>query len=359
MQDESCVAVSDAYKEARGVLRSSGGTSLGGIAQESIYQKKVEQALTDENCFKVITVSLTKHSSLATLYIAFGPKCANNASPFISFFPQQHNKSMQLSIELLDTGSDTNSGQEEAAETEKWTKYVDNFIGDGDPGGGGGVGGDAAKPKEEPSSNAIASSSAAAAAAGGVIDPLASSEATLLTLIGSGGINGDVSDELKGHLKKKPVFLSRNIRKWRLRVKRRPDGGGGGGGVVVDSDDRSKEGKDKKSDGVLDRLTSMSSSTTMTKVTSATAMQMTTTTTMSTSTTTPLSTTPATTTSSTSSSSNPPSRINLSDLTVTDDIECKFTLGNFKMLYVVNSESYLYKHSSLLKAKKVSRIGEI
>ena len=68
-----------------------------------------------------------------------------------------------------------------------------------------------------------------------------------------------------------------------------------------------------------------------------------------------LSTTPATTTSSTSSSSNPPSRINLSDLTVTDDIECKFTLGNFKMLYVVNSESYLYKHSSLLKAKKVSK----
>ena len=103
---------------------------------------------------------------------------------------------MQLSIELLDTGSDTNSGHEEAAETEKWTKYVDNFIG-----GGGDDGG--TKPKEEPSN--LASSSAGAT--DGVIDPLASSEAALLSLIGSGGIKGDVSDELKGHLKKKSVFL--------------------------------------------------------------------------------------------------------------------------------------------------------
>ena len=58
VQDESCVAVSDAYKEARGMMRTSGGTPLGGIALESVYQKKVEQALADENCFKVITVRI-------------------------------------------------------------------------------------------------------------------------------------------------------------------------------------------------------------------------------------------------------------------------------------------------------------
>ena len=105
--------------------------------------------------------------------------------------------------------------------------------------------------------------------------------------------------------------------------------------------------KDKKSDVGADRLLGASSSTTTT-TTTATSVSIA----NATSTT----KVPTTTTALTSSTANPtpPSRINLSDLTVTDDLECKFTLGNFKMLYVVNSESYLYKHSSLLKAKKVS-----
>ena len=60
VQDESCVAVSDAYKEARGMMRSPVGTAVGGIALESVYQKKVEQALADENCFKVITVRMER-----------------------------------------------------------------------------------------------------------------------------------------------------------------------------------------------------------------------------------------------------------------------------------------------------------
>ena len=253
----------------------------------------------------------------------------------LTFFLLQHNKTMQLSIELLDTGSDTNSGHEEAAETEKWSKYVENFVG-----GGGGdeqaVSSSITKPKEEPNS----------ASAEGVIDPLASSEAALLSLIGSGGINGDVSDELKGHLKKKPVFLSRNIRKWRSRVKRRPDG--------REVEDRSKETRDKKSDEIAERLgVSLAASSTTT-----TAALTTTATTTTTASTTKVPTTSTTLTSSSgvnsAATTTTPSRTNnLSDLTVTDDLECKFTLGNFKMLYVVNSESYLYKHSSLQKAKKV------
>jgi hypothetical protein len=110
------------------------------------------------------------------------------------FYPVQHNKSLQLSIELLDTENESNSGQDEAAEVEKWTNYVDSYITE-------------TKPPLAP----------AAGGEEGKLGPLASSEAALLSLIGSGGINSDVSDDLRDHLKKKPIFLSRNIRKWRSR----------------------------------------------------------------------------------------------------------------------------------------------
>ena len=53
MQDELCVAVTEAFKEARGLARASGSLDM-----EATYQKKVELALADDNCFKVITVSI-------------------------------------------------------------------------------------------------------------------------------------------------------------------------------------------------------------------------------------------------------------------------------------------------------------
>ena len=39
---------------------------------------------------------------------------------------------------------------------------------------------------------------------------------------------------------------------------------------------------------------------------------------------------------------------------IMDNTECKFNVNSFKMVYVVNSESYLYKRTALQRAKAVS-----
>ena len=58
--DEGCIAVNDAYQEAC----KDGGTGgyCGTIHQrsdvEAVYQRKVEQILQEENCFRVSVVSI-------------------------------------------------------------------------------------------------------------------------------------------------------------------------------------------------------------------------------------------------------------------------------------------------------------
>ena len=42
------------------------------------------------------------------------------------------------------------------------------------------------------------------------------------------------------------------------------------------------------------------------------------------------------------------------DMDIMDNTECKFNVNSFKMVYVVNSESYLYKRMALNRAKEVS-----
>lgn len=42
------------------------------------------------------------------------------------------------------------------------------------------------------------------------------------------------------------------------------------------------------------------------------------------------------------------------DLDIMDNTQCKFNLNSFKMVFVVNSESYLYKHMALKRASSVS-----
>ena len=266
----------------------------------------------------------------------------------------QHNQSMQLSIELLDTENESPDERDDtdASEHVKWTNYVDNFVNNAN---------DAAppmkQPKEEPTSHLTQGYNrlgnphhqhhiSPVGSAGDDLNPLAS-EGQLLALIGCGGIKADLSEDLKEHLKKKPVFLSRNIRQWKSRVRRRRDASGN---LIALGSTEAASGRDtSKKPGMTTNKTiglNSSSGVSLSGVTTNAAK------TLSSS----LSANPA------SSGNPPPSGISptssgnfsLSDLTVTDDIECKFTLGNFKMLYVVNSESYLYKHSSLLKAKKVS-----
>jgi hypothetical protein len=42
------------------------------------------------------------------------------------------------------------------------------------------------------------------------------------------------------------------------------------------------------------------------------------------------------------------------DMDILDNTECKFNVNSFKIVYVVNSEYYLYKRTALTKAREVS-----
>lgn len=41
------------------------------------------------------------------------------------------------------------------------------------------------------------------------------------------------------------------------------------------------------------------------------------------------------------------------EMDIMDNTECKFNVNSYKMVYVINSESYLYKRNALFKAKQV------
>lgn len=43
---------------------------------------------------------------------------------------------------------------------------------------------------------------------------------------------------------------------------------------------------------------------------------------------------------------------------ILDNTECKFNVNSFKIVYVVNSEYYLYKRTALTKAREVGNIEE-
>jgi paired amphipathic helix protein Sin3a len=48
-----------------------------------------------------------------------------------------------------------------------------------------------------------------------------------------------------------------------------------------------------------------------------------------------------------------PEKKSADDMDIMDNTECKFNVNSFKMVYVVNSESYLYKRLALQRAKQV------
>lgn len=41
------------------------------------------------------------------------------------------------------------------------------------------------------------------------------------------------------------------------------------------------------------------------------------------------------------------------EMDILDNTECKFNVNSFKIVYVVNSEYYLYKRTALTKAREV------
>ncbi|KAM8974419.1 paired amphipathic helix protein Sin3a isoform 2-T2 [Pelodytes ibericus] len=95
VSDEICVQVTELYlsesncNATGGLLSTQSSRSLG----EANYQRKAEQLMSDENCFKLL-------------------------------FSQNHDH-VQLTIELLDTEEENS---DDPAETERWSDYVERYM---------------------------------------------------------------------------------------------------------------------------------------------------------------------------------------------------------------------------------------
>uniref|UniRef100_A0A4W4GRZ9 Paired amphipathic helix protein Sin3a n=1 Tax=Electrophorus electricus TaxID=8005 RepID=A0A4W4GRZ9_ELEEL len=95
VSDEICVQVTDLYLSEGGCGATGGSlsTQASRAAAESTYQRKAEQLLSDENCFKLMFI-----------------KSRGN---------------VQLTIELLDTEEENS---DEPAEAERWSDYVGRYL---------------------------------------------------------------------------------------------------------------------------------------------------------------------------------------------------------------------------------------
>ncbi|XP_062620426.1 paired amphipathic helix protein Sin3a-like isoform X2 [Saccostrea cucullata] len=188
VQDEVCVKITALFQEERKNNATGGrvATVHQRSAKESAYQKKAEQCLSEENCFKVVI---------------FKKEC-------------------KLTFELLDTDHEQS---DDPIEVERWSEYVEKYVSKDDT----------------------------------------------------------VSEDLKEHLNRKPVFLPRNVRQWRLHQKNQKS--------RSDTETEEIPGSPKQS---------------------------------------------------------------TEDMDILDNTECKFNVNSFKIVYVVNSEYYLYKRTALTKARE-------
>ncbi|XP_028679684.2 SIN3 transcription regulator family member Aa isoform X2 [Erpetoichthys calabaricus] len=95
VSDEICVQVTDLYL-SEGLTGATGGllsTQASRMSSEAAYQRKAEQLMSDENCFKLMFV--------------------------------QSRGQVQLTIELLDTDEDNS---DEPVEAERWSDYVERYV---------------------------------------------------------------------------------------------------------------------------------------------------------------------------------------------------------------------------------------
>ncbi|KAL4216441.1 Paired amphipathic helix protein Sin3a [Mactra antiquata] len=243
VSDESCTRATEFFHEEKKNLATGGriGTFHQRQMAENSYQKRAEQLLAEENCFKIMVLK----------------------------------KECKLTVELLDTDHEA---AEDPVEVERWSEYVEKFV---------------------------------------------SNEET-------------VADDMKEVMFKKPVFLSRNVRQWRQRNKeqtnkleleeilnRKPDS---------DKETMEEEAKIDKSENDIN--TDEQTDDNEREIADSNE-------------------------SDTIADNNSSDLVKLSDelkraedVDILDNTECKFNVNSFKLVYVVNSESYLYKRMALHRARE-------
>lgn len=106
-----------------------------------------------------------------------------------------------------------------------------------------------------------------------------------------------ITDELKERLSRKPVFLPRSIPSWRLK---------GIDEKGSDDDQNLSQTSDKEANGSNDRSQSDQQNT------------------------------------------------DVSDIEMKDESQCRFNVNNYKMVFVVDSECYMYKRQAIRRARLVS-----
>jgi len=250
--DESCSSCTDVYLEE---LKLTGGLATGGsldtqatrLAQETVYQKKVEQILQEENCFKIMF----------------------------------HKLDGKVTIELLDTDSNES---EYGAEVERWSEYIEKYL------------------REDTS----------------------------------------ISEEIKERLcKSKPVFLPRNIPLWRRKA---------AGDTFASteqstqpqapnnrSDSQQSNNNDKTEEDRENESTEKMEVDSPSKEDGKTSQEV----------------KDPKGNEEDLSSSKPEVDLTLKDL---ENNECRFNVNNYKMLFVIEGESYVYRRNSISRARSVSFI---
>ncbi|XP_053386924.1 LOW QUALITY PROTEIN: paired amphipathic helix protein Sin3a-like [Mercenaria mercenaria] len=252
VSDDNCVKVTEMFHEEKKNKATGGRIATFQQRQmaENSYQKRTEQLLTEENCFKIVV---------------FKKEC-------------------KLTLELLDTDHEA---MEDPVEVERWSEYVEKYVNNEDT----------------------------------------------------------VEEELKEVLSRKPVFLPRNVRQWRQRNKEQTDR------VEIEtslreltevkdkksdepSADKSEETKSEKKDenetDDKERIQKNEGGEKMDTESSENANNNN-----------------AGDSAKEESELKPPD-----DVDIIDNTECKFNVNSFKLVYVVNSESYLYKRMALKRARE-------
>ncbi|XP_047452423.1 SIN3 transcription regulator family member Aa isoform X1 [Mugil cephalus] len=95
VSDEICVQVTDLYlaESANGASGGTTSTQSSRSSAEAVYQRKAEQLMSDENCFKVMFL--------------------------------RNRGQVQLTVELLDTDEENS---DEPMEAERWSDYVERYL---------------------------------------------------------------------------------------------------------------------------------------------------------------------------------------------------------------------------------------
>lgn len=239
--DEACLRCTQLFLEEQRAGAAGGPVATAALRAplEAAYQRRAEQALVNDNCFKLLL----------------------------------YHKETRLTIELIDTESDVS---EDPVEIEKWSEYVDKYVAGED----------------------------------------------------------SISDELRDQLAKKPVFLPRNVRARRQQAKKQESEAKK---LAAASGNSASNGNNSNNNGgaPCNKSPCTNDESTNDEV--------------------PFSAAAALGGGAAAAMGPSSALVGAGKTDMVDDTQCKFNLNSYKMVFVVNSSSYIYNRRALRRAQQSHR----